>query len=268
MPYVITYRTAGPWGSGALSDLAAETIDGSLYSIDQRVAALEGSPPVAVSIDDFDVANGLMTVVMTDASTRGPFALPVVSMRWKGAYVAGTTYLVNDVFTDSGRMFLVRVSHVAPATFDPSLFSGSGFVYTEMLERLPQTYDINAWIPDVGSYDARIMFQHVAARDYSILPLFENSVAFLRMAVSVSPLTYNIYRNQELIGMLDFAVGTNMEPGGTGQFGEFVPVSSPGEKIFMLRGDRLVFEGPQLLDPSAAGLSLTIAGLIEGSAVV
>ena len=73
---MLRYRTTGPWGSGSLDDLPPEHIDENFFTLDERVVTIEALPPPAAGIDYFIIEGDQLTVVMTDASTRGPYTLP------------------------------------------------------------------------------------------------------------------------------------------------------------------------------------------------
>lgn len=72
----LTYRTAGPWGAGKGSNLTAAEIDGNTYDLDQRVDALETTPPEPNEIVNITQSGDTITVHMADGTTFGPFTLP------------------------------------------------------------------------------------------------------------------------------------------------------------------------------------------------
>lgn len=72
----ITYVTDGPWGAGTGIPKSAAVADAMIYELVQQIeAAVAGAEaPVGISSIIQDGAN--LTVVLTDASTQGPFPLP------------------------------------------------------------------------------------------------------------------------------------------------------------------------------------------------
>jgi hypothetical protein len=114
--------------------------------------------------------------------------------------------------------------------------------------------------------DRSVMLQHVAVRNFIIPAGYLNSQAFLRIAAT-DDLSLPIYQNNTLIGSIDFIAAHNPESGGPGQYGVFVPLS-PANDIIFRAGDILRVHAPSTSpvtpDATAAGLSVTIAGLVGG----
>ena len=90
---------------------------------------------------------------------------------------------------------------------------------------------------------------------------FLQSVAFLRVAATTQTLTLDLYKNDDVIGHLEFVPGSNTTSDG-GQFGTFIPLS-PADDVQFDHGDRFKVFAPDLSPPTpddtAAGLSITIA---------
>lgn len=62
-----------------------------------------------------------MTITMEDASTFGPFTLPVAMLRWRGEWQPSTVYDELDlVFVSGIGTFLVMQDHTSELTFDPN----------------------------------------------------------------------------------------------------------------------------------------------------
>jgi len=260
----IVYRTddGARWGAGKGSNLAPAEVDVNFWEVVQRLVSLETNPPSAVSIDEITVAGNQMTVHLTDGSTRGPFTLPTAQWRWTGAWRTATVYFVNDIFSFDGAIYRVAVSHTSDATtFDPNALASSGYVYNLLLNPPVQPYDLGMFYSFSIPVDGSELLQHVAARSFVVPGDFLQSVAFLRVASTTQTLTLDLYKNDDLIGHLEFEPGSNTTSDG-GQFGTFVPLTPPDDIQFD-HGDRFKVFAPELDPPTpddtAAGLSVTIA---------
>lgn len=159
----IVYRTTSitEWGTGQGSDLSADQIDHnfwylfSLYnSINDHLAS------VAVGIDTVEVHFNQMTFVMTDATTRGPFTLPMSQWNWRGTWQPSTVYNDNDVFTMNGSLYLVIYPHVSDLTFNPGAQTGGNDDYALILappgNALPTGGSIGQVLGKVGALDFQV----------------------------------------------------------------------------------------------------------------
>lgn len=269
----IIFRTDGLWGTGKGSRLTKEEVDGNFYSVDQRLTSIEDSPPEAVSIASIDVTSSMMTITMTDSSQFGPFVLPTATWRATGAWVASRNYAAFDIVTNAGSVYLVLLTHTADTTFDPNADQGSGFLYSLMLAKPSQPYDIfmsyNASIPVSGV----LLAQAVSVLSFTIPGDFLLSKAFLRVAPSTSTIVLEVRKADQtllvetVIGTITFDPSFDVTFDG-GMFGVFAGIGSPTDDIAMAAGDRLnvysTFLSPDDPDPVATGLSMTFACLTGG----
>jgi hypothetical protein len=258
----ITFRTAGAWGAGTGADLAAGTIDLNFYNLKTAVETLQTNPPVAVSITSITVVGNLMSIHLSNGDTEGPFALPVVGLQFRGEYTGGATYTANDIFTINGQVWLVKEDHTAPTTFNAFLMGNDGLVYVMILAKPVQPYDFAMFFAQPIPGDGSKLLQTVSVRDVTIPANFDLSQAFLAEAPTTNDLRFDIKLNGALIGTIEFVVGVDMEVGGPGQFGAFHAIES-AELIFLQPRDRLTVDAPDVVDPVAANLSVTIAGRTE-----
>jgi hypothetical protein len=207
-----------------------------------------------------------MTINMTDGSTQGPFTLPVSQWRWTGPWRPNAAYFVNDIFSSDGAVYRVAVGHTSNPSFDPALLVEGAYVYNLLVESALQAYDMGMYYAFDIPADGRVLLQHVAVRNFILPAGYLNSKAFLRLATT-NDLQLPIYQNATPIGYIEFGVGTLLESGGPGQFGTFVPLS-PANDIVIRAGDILCIYAPNPsppdADPTATGLSVTIAGLVGG----
>lgn len=258
----ISYRTAGLWGAGIGSNLTAAMVDENFYSLHLRVLDIEENPPVAVGIDHFVITGSLLTIVMTDASAHGPFVLPMGQWRWTGEWEAGATYFLGDLFTESGNLYFVRQQHVAAVSFDPDLFTVDGQVYVLVLPRTTFKLSLNFYNKDLIGEGETILHQFVIDRDFTIPANFGNSQTYLRVATSTTTIALPVFLNGAQVGAMVFEPTVDTDAQG-GQHGTFHP-TTPDTALALVARDILAFSQPYDADDTAAGLTVSIYGTIEG----
>jgi hypothetical protein len=69
-----TYVTDGPWGTGTGVPHTANGADAVIWALRGLIAALEAGTPLG--IDHITSDGAALTIVLTDASTQGPFTMP------------------------------------------------------------------------------------------------------------------------------------------------------------------------------------------------
>lgn len=123
------------------SNLTPDEVDGNFHDLDDRVSAIEDSPPEARGIVEITQGGdgGSLTIEMTDSTTEGPFTLPEFSIRFRGEWEATTGYLVNDIITANSVVYIVLFAHTSEATFDPGANNGMGDDYYGVLLEIPAT---------------------------------------------------------------------------------------------------------------------------------
>jgi hypothetical protein len=259
---MIIFVTDGPWGFGKGSPLTAHEADLDLWDLDQRVTALETTPPTAVSIDHFTVSGNQLTIFLTNG-THSTFTIPSAQWRWTGPWRPFTHYFPLDLFSEGGGIWLVLVEHTTGATFDPLLFSGTGFVYTQLIAPPARPYDIAmhyaGLIPDDGS----VLGETVLVRDVLFPKDLLQSEALLAVAAT-NDLLLDIQYNHTVVGHIHFS-GSNVEIDGS-QIGIF---EFPNDVTFN-RGSVVRVVAPSssagAADPTAKRLMVTFAvDVLEGS---
>jgi hypothetical protein len=136
-PFDDTAQSPPRW-TGLGRNLTGQEASYDLYNHDTRIAALEADVTVNVSIDDItQPTDDTLLVVMTDASTRGPFMLPIAGLRFRGEWAPDTGYLVNDMVTANGALYRVPFAHTSGSSFDPGANDGAGHDYYEQWLALP-----------------------------------------------------------------------------------------------------------------------------------
>lgn len=256
----IIYRTAGAWGPGKGSNLSPEEVDGNFFDLETRVTNIENDPPEPVSIDHFVVDGTLLTIVLTNGDSHGPFVLPIGQWRWTGEWEPDTQYFVGDIVTNEGNTYFIRVQHVSADVFDPGLFTVDGFVYILILAKAAQPYDIGFYFNDMLASGPELIFQHVADREFTIGANFVNAQAYLKVATSTATINLPIFLNGEVLGSITFAPGVDTDAFG-GQYGAFSALD-PLSGIAVAVRDILAVGMPYDDDATAAILSVTIPSVV------
>lgn len=133
----VTYRNAGPWGSGKGSNLTPAEVDGNFWDVVQAIANF--TAPDAVSIADIVVTGNAFTVVLTDDTELGPFTLPIAGITARGDWANSTAYARNDIVrdADTGNLYMTLQPHTSaasPATFDPDLIISSANAWRLLID--------------------------------------------------------------------------------------------------------------------------------------
>lgn len=135
---MVTYRTAGPWGAGKGSNLSPAEVDANFYELQQAINAALAGLDDPVGIEDITYDNGTLTFVLSDATTRGPFDLPIAVFQWRGRWAPMTSYAEFDVlYHPSLGGYLVLKDHTSGSTFDPSLQVGGSPAYRLLWRMIP-----------------------------------------------------------------------------------------------------------------------------------
>lgn len=129
------YRTDSPanWGAGKGANLTPAEVDENFWDLDQRTAALEANPPQAIGIDHVTVAGNSFTIVLTDGSAQGPFALPAAKFNLAGEWQPNTLYVPNSFITEAGKTYLILYPHTSGTFFDPGANDGAGHSFYDLL---------------------------------------------------------------------------------------------------------------------------------------
>jgi hypothetical protein len=253
----LTFRNDGDWGTGKGAKLTSTEGDDNIWNLHSRVLVLEQDQPEAISISDFIIEGNLLTIVLSDNSTRGPFVLPAGQWQWFGEWQSGTMLLANYVITKDGAIYLVLVTHTSAVTFDPGQVTGSDQTYQLLLAKPDQPYDMAFYIEGLIPA-AQPLGIHVACRRFSVTDDFTGSIARLR-TVAAADMTIPIYRDD---GSGPVEVATILFPAGDNE-GIIVAVNTY-TPVAWDRGDELII-GPLVgtADVSAAGFACTISSVVS-----
>lgn len=130
----IIYRTAGAWGAGKGSRLTSTEEDNNKWELYSQIQTVAASIPAASrGVSSVTVTGDQMSLIMTDASTEGPFTLPTVTTPYRGAWAPSTAYLKYDRFTNNGNLYEVLFPHTSGLTFSPTANDGIGHDYYELI---------------------------------------------------------------------------------------------------------------------------------------
>lgn len=248
----LIYRTAGPWGAGALAPLAAADVDNNFWDHEQRLDTIEGTPPTAVSIASIAVVAGgtAIEITLTNGVIQGPFILPVAALTFRDGWTNGLTLTKNTILSVAGvGIFLVLKTHVtpiAPAVFDPLYVAAGEPAYHKMFG-LPALADYELDLNYLGVIpggEAKLLIKLVR-RAMTFAVDLPDSVFRLDVATTAA-LVLKLFKNAAEIGTVTFAAA--------GQVG----VVSLPLAISFVPGDRLYIKGPVTADATAADFAAAI----------
>jgi len=228
------------------SNLTPTEIDGNFSQLLARIVAIETVPPEAVSIDSFTVVGNQLTVIMTDATTRGPFTLPTATWTPAGEWTPATVYLAYNTISNGGNLYLVLLNHTSEATFDPSEDQGSGFLYARILSPPIQPNDLHVFVGGLMS-DAQLILRTTSTRPW-ILPTDLVGSAFESGFPAVDLTIIDLKQNATVIGQLTWALGAT------------VPTIVFAADITFALGDKFSIVGPAIADTGLADISFDLFG--------
>lgn len=251
-------RWGGAGGLGTGGNLTPLQFDENMWAVLTRIQALENDPPLAISVSGFTVIGSQFLVNMSDASTRGPFDLPIATFRLVGEWVNSMPLLKLDVFSAIHfGLFFVNIAHTTPATpavFDPAAIdedSGSPTfgnpLYTQLFGEDEYVYDVGFFFPGrpgIGIASGGPIAGHVFIRKVLLPAGLTESRAVLGTAPG-APLSFQIQIDGVTKGTVDFATGAIV---GTFTFTDDVNV---------VIGQVLTVKTPAPVDSAARDLSLT-----------
>jgi hypothetical protein len=257
----IDYRTTDmlKWGvgsgTGTGGNLTPLQLDLNFWQLYSRLLNLETNPPTAVNIASMTVVGTQWVVTMTDASTFGPFTLPIATFQLKGEWQNSFTYYELDIVEvpDVG-LYLVRIQHTTPATpapFDPLADDGLGnLLYLKLFGEGPRIYDFGFFLPGKpgeGAPAGEFLAAHAFGRDVVLPAGLTGSVAKL-LTAPTSALSFDLQDATGVVGSIDFTAGNAV---GTFSF---------AANIAYVNGGYIGIMPPAAVDATAKQLFVTILG--------
>jgi hypothetical protein len=238
----IVYRNddLAKWGVGKGSRLTSMEGDLNFWELYSRLKSLEDNPPIAASIQSFNIIGSQFTVNLTNGDTLGPYTLPIATFELRGEWVNDMTYTELDIVSVLHRgLYLVRITHTtdpAPAEFDPDADDGLGnLLYLLLFGEDEYIYDIGFFYPGkpgLGIDDGEAMCGFTADRDYTLPIGLTDSVARLKTAPAAA-MDFKIQKNAADIGNIHFNIGATT---GTFTFAAAVDFVA-GDTVTILKPD-------------------------------
>lgn len=252
---VIRWGAAGGLGTGG--NLTPVQFDENMWEFLRRIRAIEINPPTAVGITGFTVIGSQFQVNMSNATTLGPYDLPIAQFRDRGVWANNVPLLPLDLFSVNGfGLYMVKIAHttpVTPATFDPgavSAIAGPTFglpLYQLVYGEQEYIYDLGFFYPGrpgIGIEDGGSIAGHVFVHDVKAPAGLTGSRATLKIAASAA-LSFPIKYDGSVVGSVDFASGAIV---GTFTFAGIVSIAS-GKVLTLIK--------PTAVDVDARELSVT-----------
>ena len=254
----LVFRTddSSRWGAGLSRALRADEVDMNFWILLSLILQIEANPVQPNQISSITSDGASLTVTMADASTFGPFTLPVAEFEWRGNWTPTTVYNKWDLFETTTGLFLVLQAHTSNATFNSSDGNVAG-AYYRTLVKYPVTLDIGFFAPGypgAGVADGFPIFSYLFAHPAFLSAGLPGSLAKVAAAFT-SAQSFDIQQDGLSIGSLDFAAGATV---GTFTF---------AADVQFIANDVLQIMKPATIDATGASLNVTIAatkGELEG----
>lgn len=129
----IKYVTTGAWGVGLGRVLTAAEADTNVYDLASAIQNLIDNPVAGVSVSNISVVGRQVTFYMSDATTYGPFDLPVAEPRYRDAWTPTYGYFAFDIVSVAGYgTYMVLQDHTAASVFDPNAGNSDGDYYVQI----------------------------------------------------------------------------------------------------------------------------------------
>lgn len=244
------------WGSGKGSPLTSVEVDLNFWEVINRVKNIEDHPPSAVSISNISVLGSQMLITMSDASTFGPFTLPIARFNFRGEYTPTTPYFELDLITVTGSgLYMLTQDYTPPAMhpFNPNEIDGSGNnIYVQVFGSPEAIYDFGFYWPGLVGQGLTpttdVMFSHILGHDVTVLTGLGDSKLSLVNAPADADMVLTIKKNRagSALGTITFATGDN------------TATVSFATDVDFAAGDSFDIYAPAAVDSAAKGLAITI----------
>lgn len=164
----VKFVGTGAWGAGLGRPLTAPEADGNMYALREAIADAAGTPGVGIA--SIVVTGRQFTVYLTDASSLGPFLLPMAVPRFRGVWAADVSYAAYDIVRVGGYgTYMVVIDHLSEASFDPFEGNSDGYYYVQIGP--DPTYSKQAF--DVsGSLSINATYQNTYLRAFDALNVY------------------------------------------------------------------------------------------------
>lgn len=234
------------WGTGEGSPHTAAQADNNFWELLQRIVELETNPIEGLGIESFSLVGNQLTITMTDATTRGPFTVPVVVPAPKGEWQPLFTYQAYNFISESGRLYMTDHAFTSEATFDPNEEDITGFQYILVLQQPVQPNDLNVFIGGIMS-DAQLILFMESTRRWQ-LPEDLTGSFFRAQVAATADTVVTFKKNGASIGTINWAIA------GT------VPSVVFTAAVTFEIGDTFAIHGPATADLTLADVSFNMRG--------
>lgn len=257
MALSISYHTSGAWGAGLGRNLIAAEVDTNFYNIALAIVDLQTHPPAVNNISSITVDGLNMTIRLQDGTALGPFPLPVLEFRWRGAWTPFTIFAIMDVFMVEGvGIFNVLEPHTSGATFNAALLVSGDPAYNKLFgadagsAASANIYDLGFFYPGRPQDSTNALLFDFPSLRKLILPITGSQhEATLTTAPGTTTQTYPIRHGGTHIGDITFAVGAN-----AGVFSWLITADE-----IILAAEHLQIAKSAAGDGTAAGLAVNFA---------
>jgi hypothetical protein len=243
------------WGSGLGRKLHADEIDRNMWELANAIVALQGDRPQPNNIASISIDGTAMSITLDDGTVLGPFPLPVLLQRWRGAWTAFTDYAVLDTFAVEGfGLYTVVKPFTSGANFDESVQVDGEPALLKNLGADGGGIGAAA-IYDMGLFFSGRLQDVVGTALYAFVAdraiVIPTAGAHQARLIGSPPATVlqqmNVKVNGTVIGTITFLVGQDVGA---------VAISADAT---VNAGDVLIITPPAAADGTAAGLSVTFA---------
>jgi hypothetical protein len=107
--------------------------DENIWTLDLRITATQAMITASRGIVSITSSLGELTFHMSDSTTEGPIAIPVLAFHGRGAWAPSTAYSLNDTFYINGAAYLVEFPHTSALTFSAGANDGMGHDYYSVM---------------------------------------------------------------------------------------------------------------------------------------
>lgn len=250
----LVFRTTdlAKWGVGKGANLTPTEVDTNFWDLQELIAAIELIEPAQIS--NITVTGNEMTVHMDNATTFGPFTLPVAAFNFRDTgWLPNTEFDAYDLFVYNNSLYLVLQDHLSDADFNPNAGNMQGGYYA-LIMPFPSVFSIGFAFPgqvgfgiQLDDYEPQAMWMFRADRQFFLPADLEGSVGGLYIQTTAE-MVCSIMRNDTLIGTLTIAAA-----------GTDVTFDFPDAQQFEIN-DVLRVLRPEEIDATAKDLTVTFQG--------
>lgn len=199
----VKFAGSGTWGAGLGRPLTRAEADGNAYALREAVQYLIDNPVEGVGIANFTIVGRQLTIHMTDASTFGPYTLPIAVPRYRGTWAPSIIYSAFDITRVGGfGTYMVVQDHTSAATFDPYVGNSAGNYYIQIGP--DPFYTSHVFALSASSLTLALIHQNKYIRTTS------TSAVSITLNAGIFPLNAEIHFRQAAIGAVSITAGSGV----------------------------------------------------------